>query len=265
MIRPLYLAALLAAATTSAGADTQRGPIPQKARDLAERGRALHDAGDYVNAIAAFREAYVLAPSPGLLFNLAQAYRLAGQCDDAAWMYRRFLDTNPTTSQRSLAETHLQAVEKCGHGGLRVAISPPVIEAAVPEPHLDTPVASAPLAVAASPADPAGEREQRIGIGLAIGGGVVLLGAAYFAVDAHEAADTVTAAYDKGGKWSDISAANQRGQRSATMAEAFGAVGGAAALSGAIVYAIGRHHERLQHLAIAPTRDGANVRLSWGF
>src|SRR2546423_13514841 len=85
-------------------------PIPGKARQLADRARILPDAGDYVDAIAAFNEAYVLAPSPGLLFTLAQAYRLAGKCDDAAWMYRRFLDARPPTDKRALAETHLAAV-----------------------------------------------------------------------------------------------------------------------------------------------------------
>src|SRR5438874_5150491 len=96
-------------------------PIPEKARALADRGRVAHDAGDYGSAIAAFQEAYVIAPSPALLFNLAQAYRLAGDCDDAAWMYRRFLDTNPVGEHRTLAESHLSTVEKCGHGGLRIA------------------------------------------------------------------------------------------------------------------------------------------------
>src|SRR5690349_21094377 len=81
--------------------------VPQKARELADKGRAYHDAGDYMKAVAAFKEAYVLAPSPALLFNIAQAYRLAGDCDDAAWMYRRYLDTNPGPERRSLAETHL--------------------------------------------------------------------------------------------------------------------------------------------------------------
>ena len=36
-----------------------------------------------------------------LLFNLAQAYRLQGNCDDAALMYRRYLATNPGVEQRT--------------------------------------------------------------------------------------------------------------------------------------------------------------------
>ena len=93
----ITLVAILAAASANAHADSALRPerIPNKARLLAEKGRAFHNAGDYNNAVSAFKEAYVLAPSPGLLFNIAQAYRLGGNCDEAAWMYRRFLDTNP--------------------------------------------------------------------------------------------------------------------------------------------------------------------------
>src|SRR5512143_3140072 len=126
------LAALIGAATTSgtALADNALRPeqIPDRARALANKGRVYHDAGDYNAAIAAFKEAYVLAPSPGLLFHIAQAYRLAGSCDDAAWMYRRFLDTNPSGPNRDLAEQHLSAVEKCGAGGLRLTVIPPKLD-----------------------------------------------------------------------------------------------------------------------------------------
>src|SRR5690606_28579845 len=74
----------------------------------------LHDRGDYARAIAAFKEAYVLAPSPGLLFNLAQAYRLRGNCDDAALMYRRYIAAAPRSAdERALAEAHLATVVRC--------------------------------------------------------------------------------------------------------------------------------------------------------
>ena len=131
----LTVAAALSAALP-AHADNALRPerIPNKARELAEKGRKHHESGDYTAAVAAFKEAYVLAPSPSLLFNIAQAYRLAGNCDESAWMYRRFLDTDPRGPQRDLAQNHLAVVEKCGSGGLRVAVTPPTIAAATPRP-----------------------------------------------------------------------------------------------------------------------------------
>ena len=149
--RALLIAATVARrwrSLSSARADNALRPeqIPAKARELAERGRTFHDAGDYSAAVSAFKEAYVLAPSPGLLFNIAQAYRLAGNCDESAWMYRRFLDTNPSGDRRTRSRRRTSAiVEKCGHGGLRIGIEPPRIDAKLPEPD------GANLAVIATP------------------------------------------------------------------------------------------------------------------
>ncbi len=253
------LAAMLAAAPV-ARADNALRPerIPNKARLLADEGRAYHQAGDYAAAVAAFKEAYVLAPSPGLLFNLAQSYRLAGNCDEAAWMYRRFLDTNPIGAHRQLAETHLATVEKCGSGGLRItAPEPRPDNANVPEPRLE-------LAVLARPAARA-HTYKRAGVATAIGGGVLLAGAAYFALDARDAAQTVGDTYKRGGKWADIERDDARGHRSSAIATALGIGGGLAVASGAVLFAVGRHYEQAQHVALAPSSHGAQVNVSWGF
>lgn len=253
-------AALLAASGLPAHADNALRPerIPNKARELADKGRAAHEAGDYATAIAAFKEAYVLAPSPGLLFNIAQAYRLAGNCDEAAWMYRRFLDTNPIGGHRRLAESQLAVVEKCGTGGLRVT---------APEPRRDD--ARVPEASLALTADlPAGGRSatlKKLGIGTAIGGGMLLAGAAVFALDAHDASSTVEDTYKHGGKGSDVKDVEARGKRSATLATGLGIGGGIAVATGAVLYAVGHHYEPAQHVAVTPTTHGAQVSLSWVF
>ncbi len=255
-----FTAVLAAAATGTARADNALRPelIPNKARQLADRGRAAHDHGDYSAAIAAFKEAYVLAPSPGLLFNIAQAHRLAGHCDEAAWMYRRFLDTNPIGEHRQLAEAQLAVVEKCGSGGLRVSTPTPRRDnAEVPDPPLE-------LADTSRRAW-RGRAYKRVGIGTAIGGGALLAGAAIFAIDARDAADTVEKAYKRGGKWADIADADARGQRSSTMAAVLAIGGGLAVASGAVLYAVGHHYEKTQHVAVTPTGGGAQVSLSWSF
>ena len=107
--RPAAIATVLLAAlaTTPARADdatTLPGTVPPRARELAARGMALHAAGDYDGAIAAFTEAYALAPAPALVFDLAQAYRLGGRCEDAAVMYRRFLAMAPDADASALAQ-----------------------------------------------------------------------------------------------------------------------------------------------------------------
>lgn len=265
--RGLAIAAVLATAGSPrlARADEPLRPeqIPQRARELVDRGRAAHDAGNYTAAIAAFKEAYVLAPSPGLLFNLAQAYRLAGNCDEAAWMYRRFLDTNPSPDRRTIAESHLQSVEKCGHGGLRLIPTPaPSLEAKAPDVPAETK-----LAIDDTPrtTETPGARQKRIALWTGIGGGLALAGAAYFAYDAYDASSTVSDTYKKGGKWSDVASTDARGQRSATYATVLGVGGGLAVASSAVLYAVGRHYESANHVAVSPTKTGAEVSLTWGF
>lgn len=248
--------AALVAATPIVRADARLPAerIPQKARELAEQGRAFHESGDYPRAIAAFKEAYVLAPSPALLFNIAQSYRLAGDCDDAAWMYHRYLDTNPGPARRSLAETHLASVEKCGHGGLLV-VTPPVLDAKTPEPAAQVTATDVP-----APAS----RTKRAALWVGLGGGVALAGAAYFAWDASDAADNVSNLYKHGGKGSDVAAQDARGQRSSELATALGIGGGLAVVTAGVLYMVGRHEEA-QHVAVAPHAHGAEVRLSWQF
>jgi tetratricopeptide repeat protein len=262
-MRAGILAAIVAAiapviAATPARGDAMPGdPVPAKARTLANRGRAAHDAGDYTAAIAAFTQAYVIAPSPALLFNLAQAYRLQGNCDDAALMYRRYLATNPGAEQRLLAEAHLASVERCLH---KLALHIPV-ETASGRP-IAAPAASA-IALAA-PVSRRAQIEQDIGLGLAIGGGVSLAVAAYYAVQAHEAETDVGAAFARGGRWSDIAPNDARGKSAATAARWFGAGGALGVASGIVTYLIGRRDEG-PPLTVATTRHGVEFGVRWAY
>ena len=232
--------------------------VPAKARTLAERGRAFHDAGDYANAIAAFTQAYVIAPSPALLFNLAQAYRLQGNCDDAALMYRRYLATNPGPDGQTLAEAHLATVERCLH---KIALHIPV-ETASGHVVIPAPPAEVTVTAAAEPSHRA-QIEKDIGIGLAVGGGVSLAVAAYYTMRAHDAENEVAAAYARGAKWKDIAPIDARGQSAATVAKILGAGGALGVAGGVVTYLIGRHSER--PVLVAPTSHGVEVSMVWAF
>jgi hypothetical protein len=257
----IIVAAVMLFAPSSTRAEAWSGAVPAKARTLAERGRAFHDAGDYAKAIAAFTQAYAMAPSPALLFNLAQAYRLQGNCDDAALMYRRYLATNPRPDGRALAEDQLAKVERCLQNklSLNLPVDTEIANLAVPPP---------PDAVALSATGPGPSRkaqlEQDIGIGLALGGGVALAAAAYYTVEARNAANDVAAAYARHAKWKDIAPIDARGKTSATNARIL-AVGGALGVVGGIVtYVIGKHTERTP-VAVVPTGHGVEVSMSWAF
>jgi tetratricopeptide (TPR) repeat protein len=223
-----------------------------------KQGRDYQEQGYYAKAAEEYKAAYELDRRPEMLFNIAQAYRLAGDCDESAWMYRRFLDTNPVGDHRTLAESHLASVEKCGSGGLRVTAPTPKQDAlAVPEP--------ATSVVTYSDPDRRSRTYKRVGLGTAIGGGALLAGAAIFAFDSYDASKTVAETYQHGGKWDDIKDVDARGKRSATIATVMGVGGGLAVVSGAVLFAVGRHYEQAQRVAVTPTAHGAQVSLSWGF
>jgi tetratricopeptide (TPR) repeat protein len=71
---------------------------PARADDAKDRalthfraGEALYKLGNYTDAIREFAAGYELAPEPGFVVNLGQAYRKLGDLDKAREMYKKFL------------------------------------------------------------------------------------------------------------------------------------------------------------------------------
>ncbi len=249
-----FVAALLAASIDAAArADAT---IPPLARQLSDRGRALHDLGDYEQAIVAYKQAYMIAPSPGLLFNMAQAYRLNGDCRSAAEFYRRYLSTGPEPDARRRAEQQLAIVDSCGRRASASASTGDGSALAVSgrsESETDTP----------------GCGERRTGLVVAGAGGLLFLTGAYFAIDARNAGDQVASTYANGGTWKSIAAVDARGQRSGELATGFVITGGVAVATGVVLYMLGHHQSerasRVPALSISPAARGARVELAWRF
>ncbi|HWO25530.1 MAG TPA: hypothetical protein VNO30_42615 [Kofleriaceae bacterium] len=261
-------AVLLAAIATAACPVTADAgePVPQKARKLAERGRELHQRGDYARAIIAFKEAYVLAPSAGLLFNLAQAYRLQGSCEDAAIMYRRYIASMPRAAveERALAEAHLTTVTRCAaRRGLN--LPPDAAMAQIPAPPrsgLDELFVDAPPP---APARSRGRTLRKVGVGATVAGGAALTVAGFYALRALGAASDVERRYAQGERWQDIQPIHERGERAETAAAWLGIGGGLTAAAGVTLFLVGRHAERAAPMTIAPAPGGAQVGMSWTF
>src|SRR5262249_48220193 len=88
---PMRVAVVLAAFASAAVADPPRDPAPLATADEHHRrGSMLFDLGDYAGAIAEFQAGFVLTNAPGFLYNLGQAYRLAGDCARAEHAYRAY-------------------------------------------------------------------------------------------------------------------------------------------------------------------------------
>jgi tetratricopeptide (TPR) repeat protein len=98
----------------------QAAPVPASDQDLTPTARALSDKGlrqyqdgDLDAAIESFMGAYALSNNGGLLFNVAQAYRLKKDCPHAREYYGRYLAAVPDSALKPSVERRLAEMETC--------------------------------------------------------------------------------------------------------------------------------------------------------
>jgi tetratricopeptide (TPR) repeat protein len=96
-------------ATTPASAAAQSGS--EAARVAFQEGKRAYNLGRWEEALAGFEKAYKLSGDTVLLFNVAQAHRLAGHLEEALVSYRAFLREQPSSPNRGLAESWIAVVE----------------------------------------------------------------------------------------------------------------------------------------------------------
>ncbi|HEX9102873.1 MAG TPA: tetratricopeptide repeat protein [Polyangia bacterium] len=116
------LAVVVLAAGGAAALADEDSPEKQQARMLLSQGNQLFEKGDLRAALADFRAAYALYPSPKLLVNAAAAERELGDLPGAATDLRHFLDdaTEDDSSLVDKARADLRAVERrCGRVALK--------------------------------------------------------------------------------------------------------------------------------------------------
>lgn len=108
---PIALAILLTCLTAGRAA-AQDPAVKEQARALNDRGTAEYRLGYYDKAANLYEEAYRLLPDPALLYNVGQAYRMAGQRDKALNAYKSYLRTStPDAPNRDLARKRVEELE----------------------------------------------------------------------------------------------------------------------------------------------------------
>lgn len=136
--------ALLAALALAAPARAADPADVSDARRLYAEGKAEYAQGHYDAAIALFERSYALSESSALLFNMAQAHRLAGpeHCSSALSLYKSYLAAEPEAENRREVEERIQELGECPR---------PVATASM----LTPPAAAEPAAPPAPPPAPA--------------------------------------------------------------------------------------------------------------
>jgi hypothetical protein len=79
-----------------------------EALKLYEAGNAQYNLGRWERAIENFEKAYETYPAPAFLFNIGQAFRQDGNCEQAVFFYRRYLSLKPDASNKAEAEGFIE-------------------------------------------------------------------------------------------------------------------------------------------------------------
>lgn len=255
------LALLVAASAPPArAADAQ---ALREAKAHYDRGMASYNVGAFAAAVDEFKLAYARSGAPGLLFNAAQASRLAKDYEQALHFYRSYLRLAPAATNREDVERRILEME-----ALVAANRPPPPAIAPPPPPAPVPSPAPPAVVEAHKpvALPPGGRKQRVA-GLVIGAvGLAALGAGVgLGVAALDAQNRVSRLSADMGSWTPAQADLYRsGQREAVAATAMYAVGGAAVATGVITWIVGWRRDRAR-FAVTPTAGGAQAVWSCAF
>lgn len=214
------------------------------ARDLAAKGQVHYDRGEYETAIVHFREAYDLVHTPGLLYNLGQAYRLQGDCVNAATMYRHYLLVAQSSRYQNVVERHLMSLDAC----VRERLGGDLLTAVPEKP---------------------GRSSKRAGLviggaGLAVAG--VGTAIAIDAMRSNNEREVSRLESSRKDMMEDPLAQPGRSDRDVTLATALIAGGLVATAAGATLYYFGwRDEKSAAILSVGPVTKGATASLAWSF
>lgn len=224
----------------------------EQARSHFQRGQRHYNVGDFDRAIEEFKRAYEISPAPGLLFNIAQAYRAKKDRESALYFYTTYLREDPQAPERAYVEARMSE--------LRGSEAPS--ERPMPPPPPPAPIA--PPAPAPRRDDP-GHGLKMAGLISAAGGAVFLGAAAVLAVRSSSASDEISQAFAMHEAWSPhLADVYADGQNQATAAWIVGAVGAAALATGGVLYYLGAR-ERPVTIVAGTARGGGSVGIRCAF
>lgn len=231
-----FVAVSLLAGAAAAVAEPRPADPAARARALFAEGDSHFRLREYDQAIARFKEAYRLEPAPLLLFNLAQAYRLAGDCRQAAWFYDRFAHSGADAAAIAAAEAQRTAMRRC----------------------------VARLDATAAAGRPAARRSALawVGVGVGVAGVAAVAGGAGFAYRAgDQAAQRDAACGDADGcTASQARGFDDAGRTASRAAIGLFTAGGVMIAGGVTMYVLGRRGPRV---TIRPRDGGATLALGW--
>ena len=255
----LLLGLSLVAMSSSVTADGA-GKEREEARAHFEQGNSAFALGRYAAAALEYEKAFALRSDSALLYNAAQAHRMANNKARALELYQNYLRVFPKVTNREEVQRHIATLKTAIETEQRSQSSPPT--APVP---IDGQVTPEPVAIRPTPPPPPVSRVKLYaGIGVAVGGvALVAAGGALFGV-ARSAANEINhpvpgyifnPATESAVKTDQLAGGILLG------------IGGAAVVAGTVLAILGAREARPSKLAVLPvgSRDGAGVLVHYSF
>jgi tetratricopeptide (TPR) repeat protein len=209
----------------------------ETADELVKKAKAHFDVQEYTAAEADLKAAYKLDAKPQILYALAQAQRMAGECDRAIVSYQNFLRTSPPEDQAKLAQDNIDRCKAEPKLEPKLAPPPPPVAHGVTWSH------------------------NWAGHVLVIGGAVAAGAGTYFALQGQSKIDSINSAmfyddYLARAKDAD-SAKSER-----TLGIVTAGVGGALIVAGIVTYIVRSPSEEAPTVSIGPHGE---LGVAWGF
>lgn len=189
LLATLIVQPIARAQTAPATPATAAPAAGEDAKSIYEHALSLYALGKYAESAPMFERAFELKPVPALLYNAAQAHRLAGHAERAVTLYESYLRLYGDPARKAEIEAHIAELKSAIEAQKHAATSPPT--------GADTPTVpptGANAAMTSSPADatPAATTHETLTASappakkplvkrpwfwVAVGGGAVVVGA----------------------------------------------------------------------------------------
>jgi tetratricopeptide (TPR) repeat protein len=293
MKKHLALALMLVATTTNAFAQPappqpqpSPSPSPQpspsgatdeqkkaEAKSLYEKGLSHYNLGEFDFAVKAFREAYAISSKPGLLFNIAQSFRLKKDYEQATYFYQTYLRLQPDAPNRVDVEARLKEMQEAMEEAKKqaekkpIGTIPPDGNAAVTT--TTTTTTTQQKAGGPEKREPTGVKAQTLltaGYATAGAGAALVITGVIFGNMAKSAEKELNQLNADHGSWGQEQQDKyDAGKRNNTIALVSFVAGGAALVTGATLFVMGTMKKSKTKVAVTPTPNGTTFAVGWSF
>jgi tetratricopeptide (TPR) repeat protein len=216
-----------------------RGDDVDLAREHYRKATNGFELGNFEESIREYAEAYRLKSDPAILYNLGQANRLANHPAEALHFYRMYLSKVPDAPNRSEIESKIDTL---GHELEQQRRAREAAAAAQAAP-LTAPASTPPLVPVRKLAEPAppGKAKEVSGIAVGVVGvGLLDAGIAFGVLASNAGSDLTRQAKAGSFSYSD----QQNGKRDQLLEPIFLAIGGAALVTGVVLWVLGNREGR---------------------